>query len=220
MKPCLLTALKVSGPDALKFLQGHCTCDVATLPQRQPRLTACCNLKGRVLANFWLSADGKNFYLILPTSMISLLKKHLQQYAIFSKVNFESVPPPELVYPQAPCPVWVLEKTSLQFTPQMIDLDQYEGVSFTKGCYLGQEVIARTHYLGQLKRHLYRFTLSEPSEILVGECLHDVNEQKMGLVMAPTQNENEGLAVIEDRAITQVLFYHEIEISKIRRNSG
>ncbi len=39
--------------------------------------------------------------------------------------------------------------------PQMINLDVLEGLSFTKGCFVGQEIIARTHHLGRLKRRMY-----------------------------------------------------------------
>ncbi len=39
--------------------------------------------------------------------------------------------------------------------PQMINLDLLEGLSFKKGCYVGQEIIARTHHLGRLKRRMY-----------------------------------------------------------------
>ncbi len=46
--------------------------------------------------------------------------------------------------------------TSEEFVPQMVNFDQLGGVSFHKGCYPGQEVVARTQYLGKVKRHLYR----------------------------------------------------------------
>jgi hypothetical protein len=42
------------------------------------------------------------------------------------------------------------------FVPQMINLDVLGGISFNKGCYTGQEIVARTHYLGKLKRRMYR----------------------------------------------------------------
>ena len=42
------------------------------------------------------------------------------------------------------------------FVPQMANFDRIGGVSFRKGCYPGQEVVARTQYLGKVKRHLYR----------------------------------------------------------------
>ncbi len=43
-----------------------------------------------------------------------------------------------------------------QLVPQMIDLDRLGGVSFTKGCYPGQEVVARAHYRGTIKQRLHR----------------------------------------------------------------
>ncbi|MEY2854199.1 MAG: hypothetical protein RL030_1331 [Pseudomonadota bacterium] len=55
----------------------------------------------------------------------------------------------------------VFAATSGLFTAQMLNLDLVDGVSFTKGCYTGQEIIARTHYLGQARRRMHRFhTLS------------------------------------------------------------
>ncbi len=46
--------------------------------------------------------------------------------------------------------------TREMFIPQMINLQARQGISFTKGCYTGQEVVARMHYLGKLKRRMYR----------------------------------------------------------------
>ena len=46
-------------------------------------------------------------------------------------------------------------KTSEVFVPQMINLDLLGGISFKKGCYTGQEIVARMHYLGKLKRRMY-----------------------------------------------------------------
>jgi len=60
--------------------------------------------------------------------------------------------------------------TTEKFVPQMLNLDIDEmGVSFTKGCYPGQEVVARLHYLGKAKRRMYRFECSE--ELTVGDEL-------------------------------------------------
>ncbi len=50
---------------------------------------------------------------------------------------------------------WILETTSEQFLPQMLNLDFTDGLSYEKGCYPGQEVIARLHYRGQAKKRLY-----------------------------------------------------------------
>jgi folate-binding protein YgfZ len=53
----------------------------------------------------------------------------------------------------------VFGPTREEFIPQMINLQAVGGVSFKKGCYTGQEIVARMQYLGKLKRRLYRLTL-------------------------------------------------------------
>ena len=50
----------------------------------------------------------------------------------------------------------ITEATKEAFIPQMANFDKIGGVSFHKGCYPGQEIVARTQYLGKVKRHLYR----------------------------------------------------------------
>ena len=61
--------------------------------------------------------------------------------------------------------------TTEKFVPQMLNLDINEiGVDFAKGCYPGQEVVARLHYLGQAKRRLFVF--KSASEIKVGDDLY------------------------------------------------
>jgi len=62
-------------------------------------------------------------------------------------------------------------KNSEQFIPQALNLDIDEtGVSFTKGCYPGQEVVARMHYLGKPKRRLFYF--SSKSEATIGDLIN------------------------------------------------
>jgi|TARA_B110000438_G_scaffold39014_1_gene38912 folate-binding protein YgfZ len=62
-------------------------------------------------------------------------------------------------------------KTSEKLVPQMLNLDINElGVSFSKGCYPGQEVVARLHYLGSAKRRLFSFKSNQ--EMLIGDSLY------------------------------------------------
>ena len=49
-----------------------------------------------------------------------------------------------------------------KFIPQVLNSDELETVSYKKGCYTGQEVIARTHYLGNVKKHTYLVTIDTP----------------------------------------------------------
>ena len=61
--------------------------------------------------------------------------------------------------------------TSEKLVPQMLNLDINEfGVNFSKGCYPGQEVVARLHYLGSAKRRLFAFKSS--SEVNIGDSLY------------------------------------------------
>lgn len=55
----------------------------------------------------------------------------------------------------------VLAATSDEFVPQMTNLELINGVSFKKGCYTGQEVVARMHYLGKAKRRMYRLAITD-----------------------------------------------------------
>lgn len=50
---------------------------------------------------------------------------------------------------------WIINATSEEFLPQMLNLDQMQGLSYKKGCYPGQEIIARLYYRGQLKKRMY-----------------------------------------------------------------
>jgi tRNA-modifying protein YgfZ len=55
----------------------------------------------------------------------------------------------------------IYSATSEAFVAQMLNLDLLDGISFTKGCYTGQEIIARTQHLGRIKRRLHRLQLPQ-----------------------------------------------------------
>ncbi len=90
--------------------------------------------------------------------------------------------------------------TKEEFVPQMADFEKIGGVSFHKGCYPGQEVVARTQYLGKVKRHLFR--LGSETPLAAGDVLYspDNPDQSCGMVMtaAPSPRGGyEALAVIQ-----------------------
>jgi folate-binding protein YgfZ len=90
---------------------------------------------------------------------------------------------------------------SEQYTPHMLNLDLTGAVSFSKGCYTGQEVIARTEHLGSVKRRLNRYRISDDS-VRIGDPLFD-EQINVGKVV------NVGAAEI--LAVTPVA-KHEIEL--------
>jgi tRNA-modifying protein YgfZ len=53
----------------------------------------------------------------------------------------------------------VYPETSEEFVAQMLNLDLVDGISFAKGCYTGQEIIARTQHLGRIKRRMFRIAI-------------------------------------------------------------
>jgi folate-binding protein YgfZ len=66
--------------------------------------------------------------------------------------------------------------SSEQFTPQMLNLDLLGAISFTKGCYVGQEIVARTQNLGRIKRRMYRFRTETENAFEPGQALYGPDE--------------------------------------------
>ena len=63
----------------------------------------------------------------------------------------------------------VFAATCEEFVAQMLNLDVLGAIAFDKGCYTGQEVIARAHYRGRVKRRLQRFLTAAPAQLAPGE---------------------------------------------------
>jgi folate-binding protein YgfZ len=74
--------------------------------------------------------------------------------------------------------------TSGLFVAQMLNLDLLDAISFKKGCYTGQEVIARAHYRGQVKRRMQRFYTETDVPLVPGERLRLADGRNAQLVMA------------------------------------
>lgn len=83
---------------------------------------------------------------------------------------------------------FVQEQTIEMFIPQMLNLQLTDGVSFTKGCYTGQEIVARTEYRGNLKRRMYRASSSTNSTPEPGSAVFSsAKEQPVGNIVAAEQ---------------------------------
>jgi len=63
----------------------------------------------------------------------------------------------------------VYAATSETFVAQMLNLDALDGIAFDKGCYTGQEIIARAHYRGRVKRRMQRFRTRTPLTLNAGD---------------------------------------------------
>jgi folate-binding protein YgfZ len=86
--------------------------------------------------------------------------------------------------------------TREMFVAQMLNLDLIDGISFTKGCFTGQEIIARTQHLGRIKRRLHRLRLP-PGTWAVGQAIH-LHDGRSGRLteLAAAGAEFEALAVL------------------------
>jgi hypothetical protein len=94
---------------------------------------------------------------------------------------------------------WIGLPLSEKFLPQELDLERFQGLSYTKGCYPGQEIIARVHSRGRLKRELRRFS-AESAAPAAGERILAADGAGAGLVVAAAPEgtgRSRGLGVVE-----------------------
>jgi len=100
----------------------------------------------------------------------------------------------------------ILPETQEKFLPQMINLDAIGGISFKKGCYPGQEIVARTQYLGKLKRRMFLAHIPTVKAVKAGDELYsiDIADQSSGNIVNAALSPNGGfdiLAVIQQSSI-------------------
>lgn len=189
--------LKVSGKDAQSFLQGQLSNDIDKITDNTWQLNAYCQHQGRIIALIWVQKQGDDFYLDFAPDLQQVVHNRLKMFALNAQVVFSEIDNPLSFIDNAQ----VTLATSEKFIPQDLNLDINEiGVSFTKGCYPGQEVVARVHYLGKPKRRLYRFecdfevapleelTLEDTTKV-VGKVLNQVKSQFFGVIKTAEKNQ-------------------------------
>lgn len=207
-------AISVSGPDAREFLQGQLTCDVTALEDGQCTLGAYCNIKGKVESLFYLIRDDETYFLYLHPDLADLTLNELKKYAVFSKVALKlcEIPlPSELarteeqqVLAQIP---QLYPETVGQFFPHDLNLPELDAVSFTKGCYRGQEIVARMQHRGNLKRRMYFFIASK-CKLNPGDEITSTDNTAVGKIVRVYPDPAGpvlGLAVVNDSHIKQQL---------------
>jgi folate-binding protein YgfZ len=204
--PHLLTpisTLRLSGDDTKRFLQTQVTCDIRALTE-QPILTACCNHQGRVVANFYIWRTPEDIIEIqLPTPMRQALIDHFTTYLFNSDMTLTEIEAPQLA--EAESALWIYPQTSGLWLPQLIGLKQHGGISFHKGCYLGQEIINRTERKGTLKSQCYRLTAASGNALAIGAVIVDEKEQCVGHILAKEKTLGY-VAVLKERAISGPLY--------------
>ncbi|MFT5500909.1 MAG: folate-binding protein YgfZ [Woeseiaceae bacterium] len=222
----LYRLIKVSGADALEFLQGQLTQDVSLLENSANLPAAWCNPQGRVIATVRVIAIEDAIGLAVAEDICEDVCERLLRFRFRSDVSFEiagddwdgvatglsantepsqtnelsvvayesEMPLTEyfgltstvaaavtdqalsiedwqlrLIYAGVP---FIGRANSEKFTPHMLNLDRLGAISFAKGCYTGQEIVARTEHRGSSKRRLLRYT-TESESVAVGDKLTD-----------------------------------------------
>ena len=195
-----LVALKLLGEDAARFLQGYLTADTSEIEPHTGLPMAWCTIKGRVLANGWVAGTPEAATLLVDASVADALEREMRKYLLFSrsKLARAAVPaalalPPtsrqagdgaeELADAFAEAAFVVVNAdTSESFLPQMIGLTDVGAVSFAKGCYLGQEVVARAQHRGEVKVRLRRYEPSGTNPPAIGDDVLE-GERRVGTVV-------------------------------------
>ncbi len=109
----------------------------------------------------------------------------------------------------------ILEKTQEEFVPQMVNFDLIGGINFKKGCYPGQEIVARMHYLGKLKRRMYLAHIdgdAKPGDDLYSE---DMAGQASGKIANAAPSPIGGYDVL---AVMQIASHdaHEVHLGSLQ----
>ncbi|MBA3593648.1 MAG: folate-binding protein [Pseudomonadota bacterium] len=256
-----LGVIRVAGEDAVKFLQGQLTQDVALLSLAEARLAAFCNAKGRMQASFVVFKRSEDeILMVCSRDILAATLKRLSMFVLRAKAklsdasadfalfglvgsaiesiaggtqptwvnaNFDAAnvvflypgngQPRAMWCAPTGTPVPAGEALPLEqwhwldvlsgiamitqpifeaFVPQMLNYESVGGVNFKKGCYPGQEIVARSQFRGTLKRRAYlAHTDGEPA---VGqEVFHASDaEQPCGLVAACAPRPGGGFDVI------------------------
>ncbi len=163
----LYKVIMVRGPDAADFLQGQLTQDVGRLSQGGALFAAWCNPKGRVIVTTRLVQVEDDIAMLLAEDMTGRVLGLVQMYRFRAQVETSVVDtdPAALFEPWMIDPLALIEagvpsisaQNTEAFTPHMLNLDKLDAISFSKGCYTGQEIVARTEHRGSSKRRLMRY---------------------------------------------------------------
>ena len=187
MSDLAFSSFTLIGVDAIKFLQGQVTVNVEALAENITQYTAICDLKGRIHFGLWLKKiNPEHLEIVTTQDQAEEFAKHIKKYGAFSKMKLEET---GRVFPtlngsttdfsatETDISVWQIaaiqtgqayinQAIEHVFQPQELRLHQREGINYDKGCYLGQEVIARLWFKAKPKAwlHVIQGTGSAPAQ--------------------------------------------------------
>ncbi len=176
MSNLAFSSFTLIGVDVQKFLQGQVTVNTEALAENVSQYTAICDLKGRIHFGLWLKKrNPEEFEIVTTQDQAEEFAKHIKKYGAFSKMKLEQI---GAVFPtvngtttdfsDSETDISAWEIAAIQngqayinqaieglFQPQELRLHQRGAVNYDKGCYLGQEVIARLWFKAKPKAWLH-----------------------------------------------------------------
>ena len=210
--------IQISGVDSAEFLQGQITNDINFVSDNKILTSAICNVKGRVLAVFRILRISSGFLIFVNKSVAEKFKTHLEKYAVFFKTKIEFIDKAidgiEIISEsdwKLNCIergfVEITESISEVFTPHELNYQNLGLINFEKGCFTGQEVIARMHYRGKLKFSLAKFSVDERNLLKELDFVFNKAGKKLGQVVL--KEKNEGLVTLKDKLVTKKNLFDE-----------
>ena len=210
--------IQISGVDSAEFLQGQITNDINFVSENKILTSAICNVKGRVLAVFRILRISSGFLIFVNKSVAEKFKTHLEKYAVFFKTKIEFIDKAidgiEIISEsdwKLNCIergfVEITESISEVFTPHELNYQNLGLINFEKGCFTGQEVIARMHYRGKLKFSLAKFSVDERNLLKELDFVFNKAGKKLGQVVL--KEKNEGLVTLKDKLVTKKNLFDE-----------
>lgn len=252
--------ISISGPDAIKFLQGQCSCDLLALPEKQFSFGTLNSPKGRMYSLFKVMKTEQGLLLSVEQSLLESTLDKLRKYAVFFKCElaetseyrafgliglplsepvfqvteakggyllalskteqlhevwlsashtlqdlsslFPEIPEEAAIEPASAEKWYALEtlcgipalyaNTQDEFILQTLNLQQLGAVSFKKGCYTGQEIIARMKFLGKLKKKAYLLRSEQTAIADANSNLLDSQGNKCGTLVRAHHSESTG----------------------------
>jgi tRNA-modifying protein YgfZ len=131
------------------------------------------------------------FEIMMPNTNADKVLATLSQYAQVASLNLWHLLEIEAGIAE------ITEATQEKFVPQMVNLDALGGINFKKGCYTGQEIVARTHYLGKVKRRTLLAHIDSAQAPQVGDQLM-IAQEAVGTVVRVASHPNGGFELLAE----------------------
>lgn len=110
----------------------------------------------------------------------------------------------------------IMLKTQEEFVPQMLNLDALNAINYKKGCYTGQEIVARTHYLGKVKRRTQLAHVASGNAPVVGDDIVDTNGQAIGKIVRSAPALEGGYDVLAESRLENIaegIYWNSIKLT-------